>query len=532
MKLTARTQSNDWADDEFGEADFGDARPTQRLAVLARKISQAPHCSFPQALDAATLKAAYRFFDNPKVDAKGVLEPHIGQTLERIRQLPVVLVVVLVPQGTSEFNLTHLPATEGLGLGTGGNRHGFMIHSQLAVSPEGLPLGVLGMKTRVRPAEESGKRTKRKKLPIADKESVKWRAGHERLVALEAHCKDTHIVGISDREGDIYDVFMAQRVEGVDWLVRAAWNRRVEHEEQYLWQTVLGTPVLGETDLLVPASANTRKPARTARLALRCTKVRLQAPRHRIAEKLPSIEVFAIHALEIGADDGIEPLEWLLLSSVPTHTCEQALERLAWYARRWTIESWHRVLKSGCRVEARQFGNYDRFVRATALFGVISWRILYATLVGRLDGDLSCETLLQPLEWRALYCRANGTAKPPDTPPTLAQVVLWIAQLGSYLNRKHATLQGPRPCGVDFLPCTSALRCIASSGKTNELVFVGKPQALDRGGKRASLTGTTRSRPSSPKSDRNMPDAGGWKATRWDAPRSLFQQTSEAVDPG
>ncbi|MCW8188150.1 IS4/Tn5 family transposase DNA-binding protein, partial [Verminephrobacter eiseniae] len=135
MKLTARTQSNDWADDEFGEADFGDARLTQRLAVLARKISQAPHCSFPQALDAATLKAAYRFFDNPKVDVKGVLEPHIGQTLERIRQLPVVL----VPQDTSEFNWTHLPATEGLGLGTGGNRHGFMIHSQLAVSPEGLP---------------------------------------------------------------------------------------------------------------------------------------------------------------------------------------------------------------------------------------------------------------------------------------------------------------------------------------------------------------------------------------------------------
>src|SRR6218665_2499155 len=98
---------------------------------------------------------------------------------------------------------------------------------------------------------------------------------------------------------------MAQRVEGVDWLVREAWNRRGGDEEQYLWQNVPGTTVPGGTDLLVPASANTRKPARTARLALRCTKVRLQAPRHRIAEKLPSIEVFAIHALEIGADDGI-----------------------------------------------------------------------------------------------------------------------------------------------------------------------------------------------------------------------------------
>ncbi|WP_265286903.1 IS4 family transposase [Verminephrobacter eiseniae] len=258
MKLTdtlqSNEQSNDWADDEFGQADFGDARLTQRLAVLARKISQAPHCSFPQALDAATLKAAYRFFDNPKVDVKGVLAPHIGQTLERIRQLPVVLVA----QDTSEFNLTHLPATEGLGLGTGGNRHGFMIHSQLAVSPEGLPLGVLGMKTWVRPAEASGKRAKRKKLPIADKESVKWLEGHEQLVALKANCKDTHIVGISDREGDIYDVFMAQRLEGVDWLVRAAWNRRVEHEEQYLWQTVMVRAPLD--DRIVAPCAQKRLP--------------------------------------------------------------------------------------------------------------------------------------------------------------------------------------------------------------------------------------------------------------------------------
>lgn len=455
--MTSTTESDDWADDEFGTADLGDARLTQRLTLLARQMSQAPQCSFPQALSSADLKSAYRFFDNPKVDVNGVLGAHIGQTLGRIRQLPLVL----VPQDTSEFNLAHLPATQGLGHGTGGNRHGFMIHSQLAVSPEGLPLGVLGMKSWIRPPEESGKKAKRRKLPIADKESVKWLEGHEQLVALKARCANTRIVGLSDREGDVYDVFMAERPDGVDWLVRAAWNRRVEHDEQYLWQTVLAAPVLGETDLLVPASANTKKPARTARLAIRCMKVRLRPPRHRAAEKLQPIEVFAIHALETGAGDGIDPLEWLLLSSVATHTCEEALERLAWYARRWTIESWHRVLKSGCRVEARQLGSYDRFVRATALFAVISWRILYATLLGRLDGDLSCEALLQTVEWRALYCRANDTAQPPDTPPTMAQAVLWIARLGGYLNRKHDRPPGPTVMWRGFLAlheCTEMYR--------------------------------------------------------------------------
>ena len=427
--------------------------------MLARKLAQTPHCSFPQALRGAGLKSAYRFFDNQKIDVQGVLSPHIAQTLERIRQIPVAL----VPQDTSEFNLAHLPATEGLGHGTGGNSHGFMIHSQLAVSPEGLPLGVLGMKTWVRPPEESGKKATRKKRPITEKESVKWLEGHEQLVALKTRCPDTRLVGISDREGDVYDVFMAERPDGVDWLVRAALNRRVVHEEQYLWQTVLGAPVQGETDLLVPASANTGKPARTARLAIRCMKVRLRPPRHRAVQKLPLLDVFAIHALEINVSEGIEPLEWLLLTSVPTHTCGEALERLAWYARRWTIESWHRVLKSGCRIEARQFGSYDRFVRATALFAVIAWRIMYATLLSRLDGDMSCEALLQPVEWRALYCRANGTTKSPDVPPTLAQAVLWIAGLGGYLNRKHDRPPGPTVMWRGFLAlheCTEMYRIL------------------------------------------------------------------------
>ncbi|MFM0069527.1 hypothetical protein PQR07_41130, partial [Paraburkholderia aspalathi] len=82
------------------------------------------------------------------------------------------------------------------------------------------------------------------------------------------------------------------------------------------------------------------------RRVVRCIPVRLLAPRNRRREKLPEIEVFAIHALETHVHEGVEPLEWLLLTSMPTYTQVQALERLAWYARRWTIESWHRVLKS------------------------------------------------------------------------------------------------------------------------------------------------------------------------------------------
>ncbi|CAB3775025.1 hypothetical protein LMG29542_08407 [Paraburkholderia humisilvae] len=120
---------------------------SHRLVALARQLASSPHTSLPQALSSAELKAAYRFFDKAQVDTDGVLAPHIAQTPYRMEQIPVVLAI----QDTTEFNLTHLPATDGLGRCTGGNERGFLMHSMLAVSPEGLPLGVLGIKTWARP---------------------------------------------------------------------------------------------------------------------------------------------------------------------------------------------------------------------------------------------------------------------------------------------------------------------------------------------------------------------------------------------
>ncbi|MGF6920635.1 IS4 family transposase [Paraburkholderia sp. 40] len=436
---------DDWANEEFGAAELGDARLTRRLVTLARKLSLGPHCSFPQSFNGSELKAAYRFFDNPHVDVDGVLGGHIGQTLCRMQQVPVVLAV----QDTTEFNLSHLRATEGLGYGSDPHVRGFLIHSLLALTPEGLPLGVIGMKTWIRRHEELGKKHLRGQRTVQQKESAKWLEGIEQLGVLKTHCPCTHVIGVSDREGDVYDVFLAQRPAGVDWLVRASWNRRVAHPDRYLWETVLASPVLGEAQLQVPAREN--RQARTARLVVRCMPVRLRPPQNRRREKLPEIEVFAIHAQETNLDEGAEPLEWLLLTSVPTQTHAEALERLAWYARRWTIESWHRVLKSGCRIEARQFGNLDRFVRATALFAVVSWRILYSMLLARLDGNLPCEVLLQPIEWRALYCRTHGSTEIPDKPPSLAQVILWIARLGGYLARKHDRPPGPTVIWRGFL---------------------------------------------------------------------------------
>lgn len=442
----AEHDDTDWAQDEFGAAALGDARRRKRLVALARRLAAAPHCALPQALSAAELKAAYRFFDNDEVDTDGILGAHIAQTLDRMRTLPVVLAAA----DTTEFNLTHLPATEGLGYGSQVQLRGFFMHSLLAVSPEGLPLGVLGMKCWARDPSTAGKRHQRRARPLADKESAKWLEGLHQLERLGARCPATQIVAVCDREADLYELFVQPRAANVQWLVRAAWDRRVAHDEAYLWAALAAAPRLGQRELELPARAG--EPARLARLALHAAPIRIRRPRSRRAGTLPAeIEVHALWAIETEAPAGCTPIEWMLLTSMPIETAAQAAERLDWYARRWTIESWHRVLKSGCRIEARQFGSFERFVRATALFAVIAWRILYATLLARLEPNLSCEVLFEPAQWQALYCRTQATARAPKRVPNLAEAIGWVARLGGYLARKHDRPPGPTVLWRGFL---------------------------------------------------------------------------------
>lgn len=430
----------DWAIDEFGAAELGDARRTKRLVALARQLAKSPHGSLPQSLSPAELKAAYRFFDNEDIDTDGILMAHIGQTLARMRQAPLILAV----QDSTEYNLTHLPGTAGLGYCSHKDVRGFFMHSMLALTPDGLPLGVLGLKTWTRPLEQLGKRAQRRKLPVHEKESAKWIEGLNQMTAFKCRCPQTTMVGVCDREADVYDLFTAERQPGVEWLVRAAWNRGVDHPEKYLWEAMQSVAPLGTTLLHLPARAGSG--ARTTELTIRCAPMRIRVPRSRQGQGLAAVDVYVMWAIEASPPKGSAPIEWMLLTSVPTPDLETALERLSWYARRWTIETWHRVLKSGCQIEARQFGDVQRFMRATALFAVIGWRILYATLLGRLEGDLSCEVLLQRFEWQALYCRTHGTTVLPAQPPTLAQVILWIAKLGGYLGRKR-----DRPPGTTVL---------------------------------------------------------------------------------
>jgi hypothetical protein len=144
----------------------------------------------------------------------------------------------------------------------------------------------------------------------------------------------------------------------------------------------------------------------------------------------------------------VEPIAWLLFTTGAVETVDDAIERVQWYACRWGIEVWHRILQSGCHLEARQYQKAERLRRA--LYSVLAWRILYATMLARAVPEAPCSVLLEPDAWQALYGAIQRVPTPPAEPPTLGQAVTWIAQRGGCVGRRRSDHPGAEVMGRGF----------------------------------------------------------------------------------
>jgi len=422
----------DWVVEELLGADFGDVRLTDRMIQLVEKLSERPGASVPAACGTvAAAKAAYRFWSNPAVSVEGVLEPHRQQTARRAHEHPVVLVA----QDTTEINLTSHAKTSGLGYLGSTECRGLMMHNLLAISPEGTPLGVLQERFWARPPKEQGKRRTRNKRSIDEKESRRWLDGV--AVAEAALPNHPHVVVVGDRESDIYDLFAMPRSSRTDLLVRIRdRRRRVEHAAKYLGAAINESPPRCETTIDVPR-ANGR-PFRQAVLTLRWEQLILCRPANHLGEAPEKpVQLYFLSAREENPPPGQPPIDWLLASSQPIGSLEEALEVLTWYLYRWRIEQFHYVLKSGCLIERLQLATAESMKRAIATFSIVAWRLLWLTYEARRRPEATCTRVLNEQEWQVAY-RALHPRKPlPDAPPTLSEATRWIAQLGGFLGRKH-----------------------------------------------------------------------------------------------
>ena len=421
-----------WAAHEFGAAALGDLRRTVRLLQLATALGAQPSASLPEACaDPATLKAAYRFFDNDDIPPEAVLASHVGATYARLRAVPRVLAV----NDTTYLDWTHHPATTGLGPLATARQQGLLLHSTLAFTPDRVPLGLLGQQVWARDPATFGQLPDQHERPIAEKESAKWLQSLAAVNLAAGACPATHFVQVGDAEADLYDLLVAERAAGVDLLVRAGQDRRVEHEATYLWAAMAQAPRATWLEVALPRQGD--RPARRATVAVRFQALTVRPPRRRAGEHLAAAALWAVWVVEEQAPAGAEPIEWLLLTTCPVATAADAEERVAWYACRWGIEVWHKVLKSGCRIEARQLATAARLERCLAGYSVIAWRVLQATMLARAVPELPCTALLEADEWQALWCAIHRQPSPPAAPPTLREAVGWIARLGGHLGRRR-----------------------------------------------------------------------------------------------
>jgi len=429
------TSDEHWAVKEFAQVELQDARLNRRCRELAITLGQQPNAPINQACEEwPDTKAAYRFFDNDDVTPARILAPHHQCTVERMRKHALVLAV----QDTTFFNYTHHPQTEGLGeIGTKKqNQRGFGMHSTLAVTPAGVPLGLLTQAFFTRPiGEPAHKPGELQKLPIAEKESYRWLEAFEQTLALAP--SEVRVLTVCDREADIYEMFVLAQEEQAALLVRAARDRRLaEQEVNKLWAKVEQQPIAGH--LKVHITGNQKQKARDARVSVRFTAVRLNPPWRPKGKKLPPVTLHAVLVREDNPPDDVdEPIEWLLLINLHVGDFQDAVQVIEWYCCRWQIEVYHKVIKSGCRVEDCRLQTADRLQNYIALMSVIAWRLYWLTYINRVDPDLPCTIVLTTVEWQALYMRIQRTTSLPESPPTVRQAVRWIAQLGGFLGRKR-----------------------------------------------------------------------------------------------
>ena len=262
-------------------------------------------------------------------------------TIERIAGEALVLLV----QDTTSFDFSHHPAASGMGVLDNPYCQGFLAHSTVAVSEQGVPLGLVEQQVWIRPQEETGKSQQRHSTPFAQKESYKWVKG---LLPEDMPTETQQWVTVCDREAHIYEFLDEVLEQGGDFIVRASQGRSFTEEGDALFEQI-GQQALQQLYSL----SLKRRPDREARLAqveLRFGSLTLKCPKRADTER-KTLTLQVIDVLEPHPPADEEAVHWLLLTSLPVHSPQQAQQIITWYTYRWLIERFHYVLKNGCKLE-------------------------------------------------------------------------------------------------------------------------------------------------------------------------------------
>ena len=421
-----------WALEQFGKLDLGDQRRNARAVRIASAMAQQPDASIPQQMgDSHQAKAAYRFFSRSDLVTFDALSgQHHQQTRSSMQALSRVL---LICDGT-EVNFTHHPATRGLSPIGDFKGRGFSLHSVMAVDERRQIVGLAHQELFYRVPAVRGE--SRWQCVRRDRETLVWAKGIE---AIGSPPEGSQYIFLGDRAADHWGFYAACGQHGSDWLIRAYHNRGAalghdaEASSGMLLDLLRTLPALGGQTIEIRGHA--QQATRRAKLQVSAGAMSIFVPAILRGQEVPrSVRLWAIRVWECEAPPGVEPLEWTLVTSVPTQSLEEALERAQWYAWRWLIEEYHKCLKTGCAIEERQLEESDRLEALLGMAVVLAVRLLQLKQHVQSRPQTPATTQIDALTLRVLALRRK--LKKPPAALSLHEFWRETAKLGGFLGRK------------------------------------------------------------------------------------------------
>ncbi len=444
MSAAQLLSAEQWAQATFGWVCLGDPRRTRRAVAIAQALARKPAGSLPQQLhDGAALEATYRFLHTPQVSYEELIRPHEEATRQDCREHETVLLI----QDTTEVDYQQHPKTRGWAPIGNGTHHGYLLQTVLAVVPETHQvLGIAHQEPFLRqpaPAKESQRQRLKR-----ERESQVW----ERSVqALGAPPEGVRWVHVGDRYSDIFPFLRQCRELHCDFVIRAAQDRCVDllveqadkplasrsHHAgqapapaQHLFEVVQSWPAQAQSTVELDGSQ--KRPTRRASVSLAWQPLRLWPPRTQESQGWHPLLVWVMHVWEPEPPEGVEALEWILLTSVPTFTFEQAQERIDWYRARWMVEDFHQGLKTGCQIEQPQLQDYQALRTLLGLLAPLAVRLLQLRSASRADPEQPASELMPADVVTMLAYLDHRSAEGM----TIQQCWYAIARFGGYLGRK------------------------------------------------------------------------------------------------
>lgn len=431
-----------WAQETFGGCDLGDVRRTKRAVQLLASLAHHAGGSVLHACrgDSAATEAGYRLIRNGAVQADALAEGGFGATVRAAAGVECLLAV----EDTTELAYEHAVAASlgDLGGPEHSRKRGFLVHSTLLVDAASeATVGLIAQERWRRDGEARGQRHRRRERAYEEKESFKWQRASEQMAARLGAALMRRVISVCDREADIYEYLQHKCTHGERFVVRASWDRRVAHETGRLFAALAEAPVRGEQVVdIAQRGGRHGRGARRARVALRAGRVTLAAPRR--DDSLPALAMWAVRAEELDPPEGVEALQWLLLSSEPVEAFAQAQFVVRAYTLRWRVEEFHKAWKSGAKVEQQRLQSAENLERMAVLLAFVAVRLLQlreAVQGPRPDAthaERPCTAVLTDAEWRILWVTQERT-RPPQQPPSLHWAYYALAHLGGWLDTKR-----------------------------------------------------------------------------------------------